>query len=297
MSPLPANSTEPTGRTVMRRMQPLFGTLAEISVLAPAPLADTGLRAAFAAMDTVQQQMGFHDPDSDLSRINLHAWRRPVSVNPTTYRLLCLARHMARKSDGLFDFTAGGRLVREGRLPDHGFRELGGACGWDAIELLPRLRVRLKRPLVLNLDGMARGFAVDAAVQALLAHGVTRGRVNAGGDLRLFGPEATPVAMHEASGASTPLGEWRNTAIATSSGMLAIPDRRPLPACLTSLHGCDGPACPHFNQCPRAWAVLAGEAWRAEALTLIAGVTHETERADCVARLGGRLLTPSRQRF
>jgi thiamine biosynthesis lipoprotein len=274
-----------------RRMRPLLGTFVEIQARAPAVLAEAGIEAAFAAIVDVQRQMSFFDPDSDLSRINLHAWRRPVAVNPSTFRVLLLARHVARKSHGLFDFTVGGRLVRAGRLPDHGFKDLE-AEGWDAVELLPRLRVRLKRPVVLTLDGIAKGYAVDAAVQALLAHGVTRGVVNAGGDLRLFGPDALPIAVRETSGAISALGTFRNTAMATSAVGLSFEEQARFPSCIVTPTGCDGAACPHFNACPRAWTVVAGEAWRADALTKVAALAPEHERSQRIAQLGGRLITP-----
>ncbi|MFZ5580036.1 MAG: FAD:protein FMN transferase [Pseudomonadota bacterium] len=278
-------------RPAIRRMRPLLGTFVEISVRAPRRLAETAIEAAFDAMAEVQRQMSFFDPESDLSRLNLHAWRRPVSVNPSTFRLLCLARNIARTSEGLFDFTVGGRLVRDGRLPDHGFASLD-AEGWDALELLPRLRVRLKRPVVLTLDGIAKGYAVDTAVQALLGHGITRGMVNAGGDLRLFGPDPTPIAVREPSGSITSLGSWSNTAMATSAVGLSAEDQVRFPSCILTPNSCDGQACPHFNHCPKAWTVIAGEAWRADALTKVAALAPETGRMARIARLGGKLIGP-----
>ena len=279
-------------KPALRRMRPMLGTFVEIVARGPSGLLEDAVKAAFDAIGDVQRQMSFHDSESDLSRINLQAWRRPVSVNPSTFRVLCLARHMARKSNGLFDLTVGGRLVREGRLPDHGFHDLGSE-GWDALELLPRLRVRLKRPVILTLDGIAKGYAVDAAVQTLLAHGITRGVVNAGGDLRLFGPDTLPIAVREASGEVASLGEWSNTAMATSAVGLSVEDQARFPSCILTPNSCDGHACPHFNACPRAWTVMAGEAWRADALTKVAALAPENERAAIIARLGGRLISPA----
>jgi thiamine biosynthesis lipoprotein len=270
-------------------MRPLLGTFVEITAYAPIELAEKGVAAAFAAIESVQRQMSFHDPESDLSRINLYAWHKPVSVNPSTFRVLSLARHIARKSEGLFDISIGGRLVAAGCLPDHGFRALNHE-GWDTLELLPRLRVQLRRPVIITLDGIAKGFAVDAAVQVLILHGITCGRVNAGGDLRVFGAQSTAIALRETSGALTPLGEWCNTAMATSAVGLSVDEQTRFPSCIVTPSGCDGRACPHFDHCPRAWTVSAGEAWRADALTKVAALAPQTERVACIARLGGRLI-------
>jgi FAD:protein FMN transferase len=43
------------------------------------------------------------------------------------------------------------------------------------------------RPAWIDLGGIAKGYAVDAAVEVLLSHSVHSGVVNAGGDLRVFG--------------------------------------------------------------------------------------------------------------
>ena len=55
--------------------------------------------------------------------------------------------------------------------------------------------VRLARSGVqLDFGGIAKGYAVDQAVEALREHGVHQGMVNAGGDLRLLGrhPDGNP---------------------------------------------------------------------------------------------------------
>jgi FAD:protein FMN transferase len=65
----------------------------------------------------------------------------------------------------------------------------------DAVELLPGHAVLFRHPGVrIDLGGIAKGFAVDRAVEVLKDHGLSRGLVNAGGDLAAFGPE--PVTIH-----------------------------------------------------------------------------------------------------
>jgi thiamine biosynthesis lipoprotein len=59
-------------------------------------------------------------------------------------------------------------------------------------------RVRKLAQGWIDLGGIAKGYAVDLAVEALLAAGAKSGCVNAGGDLRVFGAEALPVAVRSA---------------------------------------------------------------------------------------------------
>ena len=64
------------------------------------------------------------------------------------------------------------------------------ARSFDAIELLPENAVRFRYPDVrIDLGGIAKGFAVDRALEALRGFGISSGMVNAGGDLAAFGPD------------------------------------------------------------------------------------------------------------
>jgi thiamine biosynthesis lipoprotein len=66
------------------------------------------------------------------------------------------------------------------------------------IQLLPENQVRFADPSVkIDLGGIAKGFAVDRAVEALQRQGITDGLVNAGGDLRAFGPRSYPIDVRD----------------------------------------------------------------------------------------------------
>jgi thiamine biosynthesis lipoprotein len=144
--------------------------------------------------------MSFHDRGSELSRINREAFYKPVLVHPWTWRVLKSAREFARTSEGVFDITTAGQLVTWNYLPTpcligtprrsvgSGQRADFSTGSWRDIIFEKNRRVRFRRPVTIDLGGIAKGFAVDRAVDALEHHGVTTGIVNAGGDLRVFGP-------------------------------------------------------------------------------------------------------------
>src|SRR5262249_43137191 len=91
----------------------------------------------------------------------------------------------------------------------------------DTIQLIPRNRVRFADPSVkVDLGGIAKGFAVDRAVDALHRHGVAEGLVNAGGDLRVFGPRSHVVDVRDPRQPVSPLYRvaLRNAALASSAG-------------------------------------------------------------------------------
>jgi thiamine biosynthesis lipoprotein len=207
---------------MIARCRPLLGTYVEIRVREPRhACAFLALEHAFAAVEQVQALMGFHDPASDLSRLNRFAHGHPQHVHPWTHRVLRLAARLRRESAGVFDPAVAPRLVENGLLPrPDGAPEPDRHATMLDVELLEHSRVRFRKPLWLDLGGIAKGFAVDAAVATLRAHGVRTGAVNAGGDLRVFGEESQSVHLRDpAQPARTrPLGALRNGACATSGG-------------------------------------------------------------------------------
>ena len=150
---------------------------------------------AFAALARVQSLMSVHDADSEVSLLNREAATRPVRVSRDTYTVLQGGLAVAAESGGAFDFTVAPVLARWG-LRDRRLR-VPHAGDWRDVELLPRQRVRFARPLALDLGGIAKGFAVDLAIARLQATGLTAATVNAGGDLRTFGPRAAVVHLRD----------------------------------------------------------------------------------------------------
>ena len=154
----------------MRRCRPLLGTFVEIEAGDSA-----AIDAAFAVVERVHELMSAHDPASELSRINRFAHLAPVQVSEWTAAVIERALHWSRVSAGRFD------AVRAG-------------ADWTAVRLAAGA-VSLDGPARLDLGGIAKGFAVDRAVDALKAAGVGRGLVNAGGDLRGFGSKPWPITI------------------------------------------------------------------------------------------------------
>jgi thiamine biosynthesis lipoprotein len=206
----------------IERARPLLGTVAAVRVRGAAPhTAQRAIDRAFAAMSEIHRLMSFQDHASDVSRINRGAARAPVVVHPHTFRVLAWAARMAQLSRGLFDASIGSTLVAWGlhacpdadALPDPRvtFRD---------VELRSGREVFFRRPLWIDLGGIAKGYAVDRAVAALHACGIGSACVNAGGDLRIVGAEAEHVAIRtaEAPVDVLPVLELRAGALATSCG-------------------------------------------------------------------------------
>ncbi|MBC7683976.1 MAG: FAD:protein FMN transferase [Bdellovibrionales bacterium] len=261
----------------MRRMKPLLGTYVEVAQAGTG--AAGAIEAAFDSIALAQALWSFQDPASELSRLN----RSPGAVVPlsaSTLRLLRAARAITAASGGAFDCTLGGTLVALGVLPDHGGAEPLARGGAGDIEI-GRGWARLRRPVRITLDGIAKGFAVDLAVRAMRRAGAHGGWINAGGDIRVFGDSVLPVQRRELDGSYRPLGSLRRAAMASSrSGARDAA----FPAHIIGLG--QGTAASGI------WTVVAATAWRADALTKVAAAAPPATRAGLVASLGGAMLEP-----
>lgn len=181
----------------MRRARPLLGTRVEIAVAADLPAAELhhAVNEAFAVIERIERLMSYHDAQSELSRLNREAAIRPQRMHRDTCAVVRAALEFAALSGGAFDPCIASPLEDWGLLPRHGASLADPEASWRDVELLDESRVRFRRPLRLDLGGIAKGYAVDQAVRALQRSGVRSILVNAGGDLRVAGEEAETIAL------------------------------------------------------------------------------------------------------
>ena len=211
----------------IRRCRPMLGTFVEIQAFGTnAVELEDAIEAAFLAIAHVQRLMSFHDPESEVSRMNRDACYKRVCVHPWTWRVLKSAQEFSRNTDGIFDITMAGQLVKWNYLPRYGARF--GRGNWRDIVLEAAGRVRFRRPLLVDFGGIAKGFAVDRAVEILKRKRVIAGIVNAGGDLRVFGSASQLVHVRHPKQPNRAAGavRLRERAIATSGIYFARTKKR-----------------------------------------------------------------------
>jgi len=151
----------------------------------------------FDEFDRLDRLLSVWHANSDVSRINAAAGRRPVKVSAETIEVLRAAKQVGEWTAGKFDVTFGAlsglwkfdhdqdnqipRLADvRARLPD---------IDYQAVELnLDRGTVFLPRPgMRLHLGGIGKGYAVDRAAAILRADGINDFLIQAGGDLYASG--------------------------------------------------------------------------------------------------------------
>lgn len=249
------------------RARPQLGTVVEISATGARGRVRRAIDQAFDAVADVHALMSYQDPESELSHINRCAFSEAVPVHAHTWQVLNAAYSLAEASAGLFDITIAPTLTRLGFLPRHpGFPRVSRHGNWRHVALLPNQRVRLLRRLRLDLSGIAKGYAVDVAIHTLQASGMHAGRVNAGGDLRVFG--ATPQTIHvrapHAPTQALPLLQLTEGAAATSAAYFSS-HRQAHQRVAPLIHPYTRTAC----NSERSVTVLAPNCMHADALTKV----------------------------
>ena len=165
-------------------------------------------------------------PESELSRLNARAGH-PVRVGDILLHAVEASVAAAEATGGLFDPTLHDELVRIGYAQS--FDVIGAvepsACrpgrrgAWRRIVTSRTARVVLLPPgCGLDLGGIAKGMAVDAAVEQLVQHGITPVLLSAGGDLAVHGVPPRARAWHVRVGerSDAPVVSLVRGAIATS---------------------------------------------------------------------------------
>lgn len=185
-------------RQLVRRTMPLMGTIAEIAVLhEDVQRAEAAIDAALAQLFWVDRTMTRFDGSSDIGRANAGAARDAVTVAPATAEVLEEALRWAEASNGAFDPCIGKATalwdVGERHAPpdSDAVRRLAGRRFYRAIDLGTRGAdsvVRFTDPdVAIDLGGVAKGYGVDRAVEALRRRGISQALVNVGGDLYAMG--------------------------------------------------------------------------------------------------------------
>jgi thiamine biosynthesis lipoprotein len=157
--------------------------------------AEAAHRASTAAFDRIARldaTMSDYRETSELMMACKQAAHQWVKVSDDLFRVLAASQQFARRSGGAFDVTVGPvvRLWRRARrmneLPDA--EKLAAAhrlVGSRMLHLDARTQAMRfdKSDMRLDLGGIAKGFAADAALAVLKDHGITSALVAAGGDI------------------------------------------------------------------------------------------------------------------
>ena len=172
-----------------------MGTIIEITVLhSTESKANEAMEAAFAEINRIGKEFYEGNPESEFYQFN-HRTTDVVSFDDEKLALVRQAVDMSQKTAGAFDITAAtlfplyrfhGDSLRPPRQKD--IDRLLPYVGYSylQIDIVKHTLGAPNRVTAIGTGGIAKGYAVDRAIDILIDDEVTGAIVNAGGDLRVL---------------------------------------------------------------------------------------------------------------
>ena len=173
-----------------------MGTRFRVSFYAAnSKIASQAMRRAFQRIRQLDNTLSIYIKGSELNQLcDTCPHARPVHIGQDLWNVLVYSEQLAKQSQGAFDVTVGPltklwrRARRRKQLPDPLLLEKARrSVGYRHVRLLTKSRSvqLLQQGMQLDLGGIAKGYAADAALRELTDLGITRASVDAGGDLAL----------------------------------------------------------------------------------------------------------------
>lgn len=175
--------------------QSIMGTEVSVAVwVEDTKKGQEAIAAVMQDMRAVDAQFSPYIPSSELAQINAKAAEQTLSISAEMAFLIDKSLYYSKLSQGAFDIT----FASVGWFYD--YRNSVRPTEKQRLDLLPSINYhwldfdKTRRTLHfahknvrIDLGGIAKGYAVDRAIELLKARGIRNGTVSAGGDSRLLG--------------------------------------------------------------------------------------------------------------
>jgi len=208
-----------------------MGTIARIVVTTEnQQQANATIEAAFDKIFEIDELMSDYDPNSQLSQVNQNGFNEPVAVDAALFEVLAAAKAYSCLSDGAFDVTIGPvvQLWRKAKEDDTAptaetIARAKAGVGYEHLVLdAEKQTVQFaKDGMFLDLGGIAKGYAIDKAIEILQDAGVKGAMVDIGGDLRCFGMPANG-AEHWLIGLQDPVADDERILLTLNMDNMAV---------------------------------------------------------------------------
>lgn len=191
--------------------RPMMNTFVQIKIYDTNELqAKAAMEAAFSEVEKLDNLLSKFKPGSEVSKINKNAANNPVKVSAATFEVIKKSIDFSKETQGAFDITVGplmklwGFVDKKPHLPSK--EEITKALkyvGYQGVELSEKNNtVEFKvQGMEIDLGGIAKGYAVDRALEVLKVNKIKTALVDIGGNLGFVG---TPTRGYWAVGIRDP---------------------------------------------------------------------------------------------
>ena len=184
--------------SLVRKTRLVLDTYVSISVESDQN-ADKAINAAFERMKQIEKKLNRYDPKSEVSKINRTA-PNSVKVSDETYKAMELGLQYSKKTNGYFDITVGplvnlfnfNKRVVPSKTQVNRVKQL---VDWRDVKLnkTGRTVALAKKGMILDLGGLAKGFAADEAYKVLKRYKVRTVLIDTGSSTLAFSPKGGRV--------------------------------------------------------------------------------------------------------
>ncbi|MFH0709943.1 MAG: FAD:protein FMN transferase [Pseudomonadota bacterium] len=141
----------------------------------------------FALFKDLDNRLSTYKSDSEISRLNRNY---EINASITTQNILERSLEMSQISDGAFDVTVGSLThgayrfgYDDEHLPSHSELQKSGKRVGSKRIVLEENKVKILPETMIDLGGIAKGYAVDLSLELLERHRVKKAVVAASGDI------------------------------------------------------------------------------------------------------------------
>jgi len=149
---------------------------------------------ASARIAELEDLLTFNEPEGDINKLNENAGKQKVELQPETLLLLEMAQKVSKLSGGAFDVTIGpvvkawGIGTDNARIPsDQELQELLKLVNYKDLVLEGNTAYLNKEGQMVDLGGIAKGYAGDMARDIYKKYGIKSAFINLGGNVVTLG--------------------------------------------------------------------------------------------------------------
>ncbi len=143
----------------------------------------------------VNRKMSTWDSNSEISRFNQNQTDSPIPVSPEFFQVVNMAQAISRKTNGAFDVTVFDLMSLWGfgpnpksGMPTHEeIEKVLSFTGYEKIMIDKKSLIKQHPSTKLDLNAIAKGYAVDEVFHFLLSKGFTDLFVEIGGEVQCSG--------------------------------------------------------------------------------------------------------------
>jgi thiamine biosynthesis lipoprotein len=155
-------------------------------------MAKRAAKKAFNRIAQLDATMSDYKETSELNRFCHKGVKKPVKLSSELFRVFSVSQKLAARTDGAFDITVGAvvRLWRRARRTNEmpakeRIVQALQLTGYKKLHLNAKTQTAWleKEGMLLDLGGIAKGFAADEAMRVLKGEGIGSALIAAGGDI------------------------------------------------------------------------------------------------------------------